>query len=1300
MLETKEKQTRDMKCNLFRIGLARTALALLAVAPVSSARADYPSTVLSFHPPTYWRLNETTPVPADVATNLGSLGSIANGQYVGAASHGVAGPIGSETAANIPNSGHITIPFNPGLNPVGAFTVECWANGDASGGPHTLVQSMIQGQNPANANDRSGWNLREVGNDLQFVIGTASGAPFYYYYSAVGAITGAGWQHVVGVYDGSSFSVFVDGLQQTLTVSRQDGVTPAPGEVEAVRALTNFAGPTIIGERGYGGWNLNGDIADVAIYPSALSANTIRAHHDAATTNAAGYTSQILAANPAAYYPLDEAMFAPVLPTAVNLGTAGNSADGIYQPGTTTKVAGPPYSGLGAGSYACQFNGTTGYIDCGSPAELDTAGPISVMAWIKVSAFTVSWQAIVTKGDSAWRVHRNSSGSDSPYIGFGTTGLNNVDEAGSRNVNDGQWHHLVCVYDGSSTKSIYVDGTLDTAVPASGSISSDLYNVFIGENAQARGRYFNGSIAEVAVFTNSLTSAQVKQIYNAANVPPVITQQPQPPAGNIFEGQTVSMQVAAAGNLPLAYQWTKGGIKITGQTTTTLSLANLKTSDSGNYAVVVTNTIGSVTSAVVALTVQTSPPIIVTPPQSVTRYAGGTAVFSATVQGSVPITYQWLHGGGTIPGATGTTLTIPELQSADAGSYTFQASNAYGTSQAIVTLTFATATNVAAAVIDQGPLGYWRMDETSGTIAKDSWGNLDGLLNSGVTNNVPGPGPAAFPGFANGNLAYNFSGSASQVTMPAFGQFNSTMTIIAWINPNGSQVDYAGLVFTRGGGGGTCGLDFTQNQNLGYHWNDAGNTYNWRSGLVPTPGQWNFVALVVEPSQATEYLDTFDGSGLNSAVNTVNHGTANWTGVVFGADPTGGRSFKGSMDEVAVFSYALSADQIAAIRNAGASNNYAPSRLAVATQPQPQTVIVGGSATFSATVTGSQPISYQWQKNGVNIPGAVRSTLTVPATYYTDAGNYVLVAGNGLGNTNSAPARLTVMPSPSFANLTNELVLHLRFDGNYLDGSGHANDASAPNGSPSFLPGVLGQAVHIATSPGTNYLQVSNNAGDFAFDETVSFSVAFWVRYSGRFNDDPIIGNAINSTYQSGWVLTDEGGKIEYTLVNGANVIADPVGGSPIIGDGAWHHVVLVVDRSLQVSSAYVDGALVGSLSIVGLGSMDAGNLITIGQDPSGNYGSATFDLDDVGIWRRALTGYEAASAYSAALVSGQSFDVYGPVKLALRQVGSNLDLSWQAGTLLQSANAAGPYVPVPGASAPFYRTAPTNSAKFFRVRQ
>jgi hypothetical protein len=92
--------------------------------------------------------------------------------------------------------------------------------------------------------------------------------------------------------------------------------------------------------------------------------------------------------------------------------------------------------------------------------------------------------------------------------------------------------------------------------------------------------------------------------------------------------------------------------------------------------------------------------------------------------------------------------------------------------------------------------------------------------------------------------------------------------------------------------------------------------------------------------------------------------------------------------------------------------------------------------------------------------------------------------------------------------------------------------------------------------------------------------------------------------------------------------------------------------------------------------------------------------LDDLGIWQLALSDYQAASIYAAAQLN-QSFNVYGPLKVDIQVTGAtNIDLSWQAGTLQQSTNILGPYSPVTGAAAPFYRTNASGSAMFFRVKQ
>ena len=103
---------------------------------------------------------------------------------------------------------------------------------------------------------------------------------------------------------------------------------------------------------------------------------------------------------------------------------------------------------------------------------------------------------------------------------------------------------------------------------------------------------------------------------------------------------------------------------------------------------------------------------------------------------------------------------------------------------------------------------------------------------------------------------------------------------------------------------------------MAYHWNDQYWSYD--SGLLTEDGVWNFVALVVTPTEATFYLGDSEGN-LSSAVNEQAHSKAKLTGAfTIGGDANwSDRRFKGEIDEPAVFGYALSADQIEAIYKKG-----------------------------------------------------------------------------------------------------------------------------------------------------------------------------------------------------------------------------------------------------------------------------------------------------------------------------------------------------------------------------------------------
>lgn len=90
-------------------------------------------------------------------------------------------------------------------------------------------------------------------------------------------------------------------------------------------------------------------------------------------------------------------------------------------------------------------------------------------------------------------------------------------------------------------------------------------------------------------------------------------------------------------------------------------------------------------------------------------------------------------------------------------------------------------------------------------------------------------------------------------------------------------------------------------------------------------------------------------------------------------------------------------------------------QLLVIAQPASRTNAAGSTATFSVYAGGTQPLHYQWRKDGValtdtgNIAGATSATLTLSGLLEADEGKYSVVVTNALGSVISAVAQLTVI---------------------------------------------------------------------------------------------------------------------------------------------------------------------------------------------------------------------------------------------------------------------------------------------------
>jgi hypothetical protein len=122
----------------------------------------------------------------------------------------------------------------------------------------------------------------------------------------------------------------------------------------------------------------------------------------------------------------------------------------------------------------------------------------------------------------------------------------------------------------------------------------------------------------------------------------------------------------------------KDGRTLTNESVWSLSLPKVQTNDTGNYTFIVSNQLGSITSAVVRLEVVETPPVFWEQPASVSSALGTSLYLSAYVQGGPPPGLSWYHHNAPLSGEVNAYLYLPVLSFSDTGGYYLVASNHLG----------------------------------------------------------------------------------------------------------------------------------------------------------------------------------------------------------------------------------------------------------------------------------------------------------------------------------------------------------------------------------------------------------------------------------------------------------------------------------------------------------------------------------------------------------------------------------------------------------------------------------------------
>jgi hypothetical protein len=445
----------------------------------------------------------------------------------------------------------------------------------------------------------------------------------------------------------------------------------------------------------------------------------------------------------------------------------------------------------------------------------------------------------------------------------------------------------------------------------------------------------------------------------------------QPESATVINGNTATFSITAIGTEPLSYQWTKNGSNISGATEASYTTSALGPSDNGaTYAVKVTNDYGFATSSNATVSIVYTP-AIVTQPQNATVINGNTTTFSISATGTEPLSYQWTKDGIDISGATGTSYTTTALGPSDNNSiYAVKVTNDYGSvtsSNATVSIVYTPAivtqpqnatvingstTTFSTSVIGTEPLSYqWTKD------GDDILGATE------VSYTTPQLGPSD----NNSIYAVKVTNDYGSVTSS-----NATVSIV-----------YTPTIVTQ-----------PQNANV-----IDGNTATFSisvTGTEPLSYQWTKDGIDIEGD-----IEVSPIININGPSDNINAVKVSYTTPILGPS-----------DNNSIYAVKVSNDYGSVTSsNATVEIVYVPS---IITHPENVTVIDGTSTTFTVTATGTEPLNYQWKRNGTDIPDAINSSYTTGTLYgLDDNANYSVVVSNTYGSVTSNIANVTIVYPPT-----------------------------------------------------------------------------------------------------------------------------------------------------------------------------------------------------------------------------------------------------------------------------------------------
>lgn len=610
------------------------------------------------------------------------------------------------------------------------------------------------------------------------------------------------------------------------------------------------------------------------------------------------------------------------------------------------------------------------------------------------------------------------------------------------------------------------------------------------------------------------------------------------------------------------------------------------------------------------------PPSILVQPASTEHYEGASIAFSVVARGQEPLRYSWFKDDEEIRGTTEPTLLLNDLTPEDAGAYKVKVTNDLGE----IFSDTATLTVIPVEDISTAMVAEWKMDETTGLVAADTSGNG----NDGTLTDFYYDPDQWVPGQVNNAL--QFTGNPERVVVndaPSL-DLGPEASFAFWINPAtfGDVVDAGAYTYEISrvlSKGGQYDIYITDNP--------GGLRRTLYANFVPAPeyvleaDTWQHVAVVFKNYQVYFYVNGFPVGNPRAA----SMGPANDDLLVLGNTNNSVetlRFFNGMMDEVQIWNRPLMESEI--LELAGKDIAGAPVFELQPVEPLPQ--LEGGTVTFEVKVTGARPVSYQWYQDGVAIEGATERILTLSQLTGVNSGVYTVTATNGVGSTTSDAVTLAV---EVIENVTTGLIAYWNFDetsGTTLqDRSGNGHNGTLQNfTADSGVPGQIGRAFDF---DGVDDFVVVPHNSDLVLGERGTISA--WV-HPRTYSVSGNLGRIVRKGTTFDFSISDNEAR-NTIMIYGQEKTAYYAPNNSV-DLSLWQHVAVVVrDGTIQF---FKNGRTLGEPLVGKLGAPSTDDLIIANFGPDMSI-LRLFNgmMDDLGIWRRALSLNELNEIYLKGLL-------------------------------------------------------------------